>query len=52
MIWYVFPKVDDTISWEGHLAGFVSGFLLSVLYKTEEYKRIVKYDWEKPDYNP
>jgi membrane associated rhomboid family serine protease len=30
-----FPKVDDAISWEGHLAGFIVGLLLSLLYKTE-----------------
>lgn len=52
MIWYAFPKVDDTISWEGHLAGLITGFVLSLLYKTTEYKKIAKYDWEQPDYNP
>lgn len=52
MIWYVFPEVDDTISWEGHLAGFITGFLLSLLYKAEEYHKVYKYDWERPDYDP
>ncbi|TRX40065.1 rhomboid family intramembrane serine protease [Flavobacterium restrictum] len=52
MIWYAFPKVDDTISWEGHLAGLITGFVLSLLYKTAEYKKVAKYDWEQPDYNP
>jgi hypothetical protein len=28
MIWYVFPDVDKTISWEGHLAGLITGFVL------------------------
>jgi len=51
MLWYVFPKVDDTISWEGHLAGLISGFVLSFVYKTPEYKKPVKYDWEQPDYD-
>ncbi|WP_281336557.1 rhomboid family intramembrane serine protease [Flavobacterium eburneipallidum] len=52
LIWYVFPKVEDKISWEGHLAGFITGFALSLFYKTPEYKKIIKYDWEHPDYDP
>jgi len=52
MVWYVFPKVDSTISWEGHLAGLVTGFFLSVFYKTPEYTKIIKYDREHPDFNP
>jgi membrane associated rhomboid family serine protease len=52
MVWYIFPKVEDTISWEGHLAGLITGFVLSILYKTPEYKKIIKYDWEHPDFNP
>lgn len=51
MVWYIFPKVEDTISWEGHLAGLITGFVLSILYKTPEYKKIIKYDWEHPDFN-
>ena len=52
MVWYIFPKVEDTISWEGHLAGLITGFILSLKYKTPEYKKIIKYDWEHPDFNP
>jgi membrane associated rhomboid family serine protease len=52
MLWYVFPKVDDSISWEGHLAGLLTGLVLSFVYKTPEYKKGVKYDWEKPGFDP
>jgi len=52
LVWYIFPKVDENISWEGHLAGLISGFVLSIIYKTPEYKKIIKYDWEHPDFNP
>ena len=52
MVWYIFPKVDAKISWEGHLAGLITGFVLSLIYKTPEYKKIIKYDWEHPDFNP
>ncbi len=32
MIWYVLP-IKDGMSWEGHLSGFITGFLLSILYR-------------------
>jgi len=52
MIWYVFPEVDKTISWEGHLTGFITGFVMSLLYKTPEYVKPIVYEWQKPDFNP
>ena len=52
MIWYVFPDVDETISWEGHLAGFITGFVMSLFYKTPEYAKPIVYEWQKPDFNP
>lgn len=52
MVWYIFPEVEEKISWEGHLAGLITGFILSLMCETPEYKKIIKYDWEHPDYNP
>ncbi|OCB76621.1 rhomboid family intramembrane serine protease [Flavobacterium crassostreae] len=52
MIWYVLPKVDDAISWEGHLAGLLTGFVFAILFKTPEYRTKAKYDWEKTDFDP
>lgn len=52
MIWYVFPDVDKTISWEGHLAGLITGFAFALLFKTPDYKKEIRYEWEKPDFNP
>lgn len=52
LVWYIFPKVEERISWEGHLAGLITGFALSIIYKTPEYKKIIKYDWEHPDFDP
>lgn len=56
LVWYVFPNPEtlgeNNISWEGHLAGLITGFILSILYKTPEYKKIIKYDWEHPDFDP
>ena len=34
MIWYVFP-VEESISWEGHLAGFLVGLLFSIIFKNK-----------------
>ncbi len=52
MIWYVFPKVDETISWEGHLAGMITGFMLAIFLKIPDYEKVIKYEWEHPNYDP
>jgi len=52
MIWYVFPEVDHTISWEGHLAGLLTGFVFAIQFKTPDYVKDIQYEWEKPDFDP
>jgi len=56
MVWYVFPQPDivgeSSISWEGHLAGFIAGFVFAVKFKTPDYIKDIQYEWEKPDFNP
>jgi len=52
LIWYVFPNVEEGISWEGHLAGLITGLGMAIFYKTPDYKTFLKYDWEQPDYDP
>lgn len=32
MIWYVLP-IKEGMSWEGHLSGLITGFLLSIFYR-------------------
>jgi membrane associated rhomboid family serine protease len=55
LVWYIFPQPEalgnESISWEGHLAGLLTGFILILFYKTPEYKKVIKYDWEHPDYD-
>ncbi|WP_035678213.1 rhomboid family intramembrane serine protease [Flavobacterium limnosediminis] len=51
-VWYLFPSAEENISWEGHLAGFITGFLLSYFIKTQDYQKPIKYDWEQPDFDP
>lgn len=50
MIWYVFP-LDEKISWEGHLSGFITGALFSLLFKVKSVTKH-RFDWEHDDYNP
>jgi membrane associated rhomboid family serine protease len=52
LIWYVFPEVDKQISWEGHLAGLITGFFFAIRFKTPDYVKDIQYNWEKPDFNP
>ncbi len=49
MIWYIFP-IEEGISWEGHLSGFISGLILAVGLKVKVPKQ-KKYDWEREDYS-
>lgn len=52
MIWYVFPDVDKTISWEGHLGGLIAGYIFALRFKTPDYQKELVYDWQQPDYDP
>lgn len=51
LVWYVFPGNDPRISWEGHLSGFLVGFVLSLLFKYNPVEN-KKYKWEEPNFNP
>lgn len=56
MIWYVFPQPElvggNSISWEGHLAGLITGFVFAIHFKTPDYVKDTQYDWERPEFNP
>jgi len=49
MLWYIFP-VEDGISWEGHLGGFLTGLGLAYFMKSD-LPPLKKYDWEQDDYD-
>ena len=51
MAWYIFPNIEEGISWEGHLAGLITGFAFAIGFKTPEYTKLIRYEWEKPEYN-
>ena len=50
LLWYVFP-VNPEISWEGHLSGFLVGFVFALLFRGNPVEN-KKYEWERDDYNP
>lgn len=35
MVWGIFPGVYKNVSWESHMLGFVSGILLTIVYRNE-----------------
>jgi len=46
MVWHIFPwQNQDPISWEGHLAGGIVGFLLAVWFRKKGPQKPVKI-WE------
>ncbi len=50
-IWHLFPwQKFDPISWEGHLAGAISGIILSFSYRKQGPQK-PKEDWEEEDDN-
>ncbi|GGZ79232.1 rhomboid family intramembrane serine protease [Algibacter mikhailovii] len=49
MIWYTLP-IEQGISWEGHLAGLLTGLLFAVIFR-KEIAKPKKYAWEQEDYN-
>jgi len=50
MVWYLFP-IEEHISWEGHLSGFVTGLILALVYKKTGPQKF-QYEWEQENYEP
>jgi len=48
MVWGIFPGIYKNVSWESHMLGFISGVLLSVIYRKEGPQAPV-YDWMDED---
>ncbi len=50
LVWGLYPKyaIENNISWEGHLAGFVMGIVLAIYFKKEGPQR-EEYIWEDED---
>lgn len=46
LVWGLYPKyaIENNISWEGHLSGFVMGIVLAIFYKNEGPQRDSDFD--------
>ncbi len=51
MVWGMLP-IEEKVSWEGHLSGFLAGILLALVFRKVGYASSKKYEWEKPSYKP
>ncbi|WP_121667771.1 rhomboid family intramembrane serine protease [Mesonia aquimarina] len=49
LVWGMFP-IDQTMSWEGHLSGFISGIILAFYFKNFQLPKPA-YPWQKQDYS-
>lgn len=49
MIWYTLP-IEQGISWEGHMAGLITGLLFALFFRREIAKP-KKFIWEQENYN-
>ncbi|TNJ43773.1 rhomboid family intramembrane serine protease [Tamlana fucoidanivorans] len=49
MIWYTMP-IEEGISWEGHLAGLITGFIFSLVFR-KTIAKPKKFEWEHPDFD-
>ena len=49
MIWYTLP-IEKGISWEGHMAGLITGLVFALFFRREIAKP-KKYVWEQENFN-
>lgn len=51
LIWGLYPKyaIENHISWEGHLSGFIMGVALAIFYKNEGPQREIENDDDDAD---
>lgn len=50
-VWYMLPDIEEGISWQGHLSGFLSGLILSFMLDKPQLEPQYKFDWQHPDFD-
>lgn len=50
-VWYMLPDIEEGISWQGHLSGFLSGLMLSFMLDKPQFEPQYKFDWQHPDFD-
>jgi membrane associated rhomboid family serine protease len=48
MVWGIFPGIYRDVSWESHMLGFISGIILSVVFRNEGPQQ-PDYEWSEED---
>jgi len=48
MVWGLFPDIYKNVSWESHMLGFISGIVLSIVYRNQGPQQPV-YEWMEED---
>ena len=49
MIWYVLP-IKEGMSWEGHLSGLITGFILAIAYRKRGVVK-EKHEFSKTEFD-
>ncbi len=52
LIWFIFPDIEEGISWEAHFSGFLVGIIFSIMFAVSDFRKESKYEWQQPDYDP
>lgn len=50
-VWFMFPEMKEGISWQGHLAGFLTGSVLAFVLDLPNYAPRYRYEWQDPNFD-
>lgn len=50
-VWLMFPEIEEGISWQAHLAGFLTGSILAFVLDLPHYEPRYQYEWQDPNFD-